>query len=171
MRKYSSLFWYVALFLISILVDRATKFFSLRLFGPSLNSGFSAQGAAFSKVTPYKINSYLKFELLFNRGISWGMFDSKSSLVFFFVSFFIFLITVVVALYAYQRYKQGHMIIGEVLVVAGSLSNIVDRIVYGGVIDFISLSYGAYAWPVFNIADVCIVVGAFVMMLGIWSKK
>ena len=153
MRKYSSLFWYVALFLISFLVDRATKFFALSYFHT------------------YKINNYIKFELMFNRGISWGMFDSQSSLIFFLVTTFIVIITLFVAVYGYKQFQAGHTIIGELLVIAGSLSNIFDRILYGGVIDFIALSWGKLSWPVFNLADVFIVAGVFIIMIGVWAEN
>ncbi|MFC1842318.1 signal peptidase II [Candidatus Dependentiae bacterium] len=154
MRKYSSLFWYVALFMLVLLTDRATKIFAL------LNTS-----------SDYYVTSFLKFDLLFNRGMSWGMFDSQSSLIFFLVSLFICLVTVVIAFYAYARYKSGHSIVGETMVVAGSFSNILDRIFYGGVIDFISIHVGAWSWPVFNIADACIVIGVIVISIGIWKQK
>jgi signal peptidase II len=67
-------------------------------------------------------------------------------------------------LYAYHQYLCGNSIIGEVCVVTGSLSNLIDRVVYHGVIDFIILSYNDFSWPVFNIADTIIVLGVGIMI-------
>ncbi len=48
-----------------------------------------------------------------------------------------------------HRFLQGHAVIGEVCVVAGSLSNLLIDGNYHGVIDFIEFSYRGYTWPVF----------------------
>jgi len=74
-------------------------------------------------------------------------------------------ITIGLSYYAYKRYVAGETIYGEVMVVAGSCSNILDRFVYGGVIDFIEVSYGQWMWPSFNFADASIVIGVGIMMM------
>ena len=49
------------------------------------------------------------------------------------------------------------------LILGGTLGNLYDRVVFGGVRDFLHWHY-AFEWPVFNIADCCLVVGAFVLL-------
>lgn len=110
------------------------------------------------------INSYLSFEVIYNRGISWGLFYSSSNYVFAGVSLAIAAITAIVALDIFIRSRSQLPILGEVLVVAGSCANLFDRAWYGGVVDFIGLSYGSYIWPLFNIADICIVLGVVIMI-------
>lgn len=51
------------------------------------------------------------------------------------------------------------------LIISGALGNLVDRLRFGHVIDFIEWHAGGYYWPVFNVADSCIVVGAVLMVL------
>ena len=51
------------------------------------------------------------------------------------------------------------------LIIAGALGNLVDRLRFGHVIDFVEWYAGSFYWPVFNIADSCIVVGAVLMVL------
>jgi len=68
-------------------------------------------------------------------------------------------ITVGLCFYAYHNDARGRSIIGEICIIAGSFYNLIDRVLYGGVIDFIILSYANVSWPVFNIADVMIVIG------------
>jgi lipoprotein signal peptidase len=51
------------------------------------------------------------------------------------------------------------------LILAGTLGNLYDRLVFGGVRDFLHLHYYAREWPVFNVADCCLVCGA-VLLLG-----
>jgi signal peptidase II len=51
------------------------------------------------------------------------------------------------------------------LIVAGALGNLIDRLRFGHVIDFVEWHVGEYYWPVFNLADSCIVVGAVLMVV------
>ena len=51
------------------------------------------------------------------------------------------------------------------LIIAGALGNLVDRLRFGYVVDFVEWYAGDFYWPVFNLADSCIVVGA-VLMVG-----
>jgi signal peptidase II len=51
------------------------------------------------------------------------------------------------------------------LMIAGALGNVVDRLRFGYVVDFIHWYWRGFDWPVFNVADSCIVVGAVMMVL------
>ena len=55
---------------------------------------------------------------------------------------------------------------GLSFVIAGALGNLLDRLVYGHVIDFIHLGF----WPTFNLADVFIVVGVILLLIKTWKK-
>ena len=57
------------------------------------------------------------------------------------------------------------------LIIAGALGNVIDRFRLGYVIDFIEWYYRSFHWPVFNVADSCIVVGATLMVLFNLSSK
>jgi signal peptidase II len=52
-----------------------------------------------------------------------------------------------------------------VLVLGGAVGNLIDRILYGHVIDFIQLYYQQWYWPTFNIADAAISVGAVLLII------
>lgn len=112
---------------------------------------------------PLYINSYLEFVLDFNRGISWGFFSSSDVKLFGLITGLVILVTCFLAIYTYMQYINKRNIIPEILVLSGSFSNIIDRFQYGAVIDFISIHVLDYYWPTFNIADISIVVGIFLM--------
>ena len=57
------------------------------------------------------------------------------------------------------------------LVIAGALGNVVDRLRFGYVVDFVDWYVGKYHWPIFNIADSCIVVGAFILVVSSFTKE
>jgi signal peptidase II len=56
-----------------------------------------------------------------------------------------------------------YLALGAVL--GGALGNLVDRIVYGRVVDFIDMGIGGWRWPTFNVADVSIVVGGVLLLI------
>ena len=51
------------------------------------------------------------------------------------------------------------------LILGGAAGNLIDRLVYGYVIDFIDVYYSSWHWPAFNVADAAISVGAFLLLL------
>lgn len=57
------------------------------------------------------------------------------------------------------------------LIIAGALGNVIDRIRLGYVVDFVQWYWRSFQWPVFNLADSCIVVGATLMVLFSLSRK
>lgn len=56
------------------------------------------------------------------------------------------------------------------LIIAGSLGNLIDRVCYGSVVDYISFSLFKYNAPIFNFADMCIVIGAFMLLYAVITK-
>lgn len=131
-----------------LLVDRITKLYAI----------------ANLKV-PHEVTSFLSGELVFNQGISWGMFNNGDGSNFLVVSMVVIFVTSILVYYAYTRIKLGYTIYGELLVIVGSISNILDRTLYNGVVDFISFHYSNYRFPYFNIADSCIVLGVCIMFI------
>jgi lipoprotein signal peptidase len=57
------------------------------------------------------------------------------------------------------------------LILAGTLGNLFDRLVFGGVRDFMHLHYYAREWPVFNVADCCLVCGAVLLLAQAFLVK
>jgi signal peptidase II len=154
MKKYASIAWYILLGIAIFAIDRFTKQVALANF-----------------VIPQPINSWLTFELTLNRGISWGILHSHSSLFFVLLSAVIVAMVLILAVYAFFRWSRGFYIIGETLALSGALSNIFDRVVYGGVIDFILFTVnGCAPFGIFNIADICIVTGIFIIFIGSYKN-
>jgi|ETNmetMinimDraft_2_1059921.scaffolds.fasta_scaffold33756_3 signal peptidase II len=71
-------------------------------------------------------------------------------------------------LYYYRRFPEDKKVTIPVgLILGGAIGNLIDRIFFGHVIDFIDFKI----WPVFNIADSAITVGAFILIVYIIRKK
>jgi len=57
------------------------------------------------------------------------------------------------------------------LILAGTLGNLYDRLVFGGVRDFLHFHWDRFDWPVFNLADCCLVCGAFLLLMQAFSTR
>ena len=124
-----------------------------------------------SLTEPWNIAPFLSFELSINRGISWGMLSSTNPYIFSGVTVIVGIFLAVFTWYTAQDREKGICSFTQMLVVVGGTGNLFDRIFYGGVIDFIHFHYGAWSFPSFNIADICIVLGVFLMLLQLILKK
>jgi signal peptidase II len=57
------------------------------------------------------------------------------------------------------------------LILGGAIGNLIDRLIFGYVIDFLDVYYQSYHWPAFNIADSAICIGAVLLILDSFKKK
>ncbi len=109
---------------------------------------------------------YLNFAMAWNRGVNFGLFGSDSEIMRY------VLITVALAITAFvwvwvKREGAGlWMQFGAGLLIGGALGNVIDRIRWGAVMDFINMSCCGLRNPYsFNIADIAIFAGAFALIL------
>lgn len=145
--KRQSLF-YIFIIVAIVAFDRITKLWALSV----------------CTLKPLVINEYLSFFVAYNRGMAWSLAASNNDIIFSMVTALAVCVTIIVGYAAYNRYVQGHIIVGECMVIAGSLGNLYDRSIFGAVVDFIECCYGNWCWPVFNVADVAVVIGVGVMV-------
>lgn len=67
--------------------------------------------------------------------------------------------------------SQKLMSIAYSLVLSGAIGNLIDRVSYGYVIDFLDFYYDSYRWPAFNVADAAICIGAFLIIYDAFTNK
>ena len=134
---------------------------------PELPALFSASKAIPAVIAPSPIIAIARFldlVLVYNPGISYGIFSNGGEIQR------IFLIVLSVIIIAYLIYwirssTSKFLSFGLCLIIGGALGNMVDRIIYGKVVDFISLHVFDYYWYVFNIADIAIVSGGLSVLM------
>ena len=129
-----------------IFVDRITKIFFSKLldYGESL------------KVIP----NILHMTLVHNTGIAFGLFKDQGAV--FIVVPIIAVILLIVTIYYYRQNDQvlsRTYIVAFSLILGGAIGNLIDRMQHGYVIDFIDFRI----WPVFNLADSAITIGAIIV--------
>lgn len=133
---------------------------NLLLLDISLKKIFSA----YSTGGYFILGDILKLKLAVNSGITFGL-DMNYYLI---ILFYLIIIPVLIFI-LFLEYKQKNYfnIWGLTFIIFGALSNLVDRLFYGAVIDYIDLKY----YSVFNLADVMIFLGVIVILLAGFLKN
>lgn len=146
---------------VTVFADLATKHWALRRLE-------TPEGIA----TPMElIEGKLAFVLARNRGGAWGLLQGASDAIRkpFFLLVSCVAIVFILSLYRRLAPTQRALKWGLPLVLGGAIGNLVDRIRYSWVVDFIDVHIvhngRAYHWPTFNIADIAICVGVGLMAI------
>jgi signal peptidase II len=110
------------------------------------------------------VTPFLNLVVVWNRGVSFGMFDSASAHAPWLLS--ALAVAVVVALVLWLR-RVDHPLPGIALglIIGGALGNVIDRVRFGAVVDFLDFHALDYHWPAFNVADTAICVGAGLLLV------
>ena len=120
------------------------------------------------------IRGYLDFVYTENRGIAFGQLQDGGALGRWFFVILAIVAAVGVLYYFLRTARTDDRVLGAcALLLAGITGNLTDRIRFGYVIDFISAHAGSYHWPVFNVADASICIGALLLAydLVVGSRK
>ncbi len=119
------------------------------------------------------IDNFFNLTHIRNSGVAFGMFAGVASQ---YKSMFFILISAVaiIAILSFFRHTpddQKMAQIGLILIFSGAVGNMIDRILYREVIDFLDFFYKDHHWPAFNIADSCITVGVGFMMIDLFKRR
>ena len=135
--------------LILVFIDHISKYWILSFLklGESLN-----------------LLPFLDLTLIFNSGIAFGLLDNLGNLG----SWLLYLlVTAIIIYFTYltlkAESKRESLIM--ILILSGGLGNVIDRTIYGYVVDFVHFNFNDYSFYVFNFADSLITIGA---ILYIW---
>lgn len=117
------------------------------------------------------IGETLRFLLVYNPGAAFGLYLGDYSRWIFMV------LTGGALIILYRLYRQtahGDLLrAGAIaMVAAGAIGNLIDRIRSDqGVVDFIDVGFGAHRWPTFNVADMAVSGGAFLLAYVLWGEE
>ncbi len=112
------------------------------------------------------INGVLNFTYCENRGIAFGI-GQGGAKIFALITLLIIIVALIYIAFKFNKLK-GLTVFGIALVISGGIGNLIDRLFRGYVIDYIDFSE-IVDFPIFNFADICIVVG--VIIIGISYLK
>jgi signal peptidase II len=110
-----------------------------------------------------KLNNFLSLDLVWNKGVAFGLF-SMNSVAFYNALTILILIIILIVLYL-SFTSSGFKKIAYLMIAGGAIGNVYDRIFYRQVPDFIDFHVGDFHWFIFNIADIFITFGVIFMIL------
>ena len=112
------------------------------------------------------IRNFMSLELLYNSGAAFGIL--KNSRILFCILTVIFCIALEFVYFRIPDEKKFGLLRIEIIVLtAGAIGNLVDRIKTGEVVDFLSFKFGNYYFPTFNVADIYVTVSAVTLFIVI----
>ena len=152
MLKYLSKKFYISSLIVFLIffLDRASKIYVVNLY----ETTYSAE--------LYK-SKFLNINLIWNEGIAFGLMSFEQSNLYNLLSLFIALIILIIFFMIIKSddFKRYPLL----LIFAGALGNLYDRVFYKAVPDFIDFHVGEFHWFIFNVADIFISIGVFFMIL------
>jgi signal peptidase II len=150
------LFWPVMLAVV--VVDQISKAVAEAVLSPA-------------RIPREVIGDVVRFTLVYNPGAAFGLYLGSYSR-WIFMSLSIAALGILFSMYRRTSPGDWWRTFALSLVAAGALGNLIDRFrsVYG-VVDFIDVGLGAMRWPTFNVADVAVSGGAFLLAWVLWEEE
>jgi len=119
------------------------------------------------------IDGFLSITYVRNPGAAFGFLAQASPLFrsIFFVLVTLLAIGMIVYYLVKSRADQPGLVFALSLILSGALGNLIDRLRFGEVIDFIDVYLSSHHWPAFNVADAAISLGALIMILQMVRQR
>ncbi|GGI91046.1 signal peptidase II [Legionella impletisoli] len=126
---------------------------------------------ATTHLSPYEPHSFfpmINFTLAYNTGAAFSFLSGAGSWHQWFFFSFSLVMSLVLIIWIIRTSSSAHLLLLALsLILGGALGNLVDRFTLGHVIDFIDVYYKSYHWPVFNLADSAICLGAVILLIDL----
>lgn len=116
---------------------------------------------------PVEILSWFNLALAYNRGAAFSFLAAAGGWQrFLFLGIGLIAVVIIVVWLRRLRADERQTALGLVFILGGAIGNLIDRALYGHVIDFIDWHYAGWHWPAFNLADSAITLGAVLVVIG-----
>lgn len=142
---------FLSLSLIVILIDQITKTWAMHTLMP-----YQAQ----------KIFPFFNLTLAYNTGAAFSFLNTASGWQNIFFIAIALVISVVLIVWLSRVKNNVYEVLGISFILGGAVGNLIDRIHYGFVVDFLEFHVYQHAWPIFNIADSAICIGVALILIG-----
>jgi len=143
--------FYFFFILFIFILDRVSKLWIISIFNPENN-------------LEIKISSFINLNLIWNKGIAFGLFSYGEKFEY---NLLTGLIIMIISIVFWMIIKtKGLEKYGFLMILGGALGNIFDRLYYSAVPDFIDIYYKNFHWFVFNVADIFITVGVLMLIIN-----
>jgi signal peptidase II len=114
------------------------------------------------------ISGFFNLVYITNTGAAFGFLAGDKTWLrqIFFVGVSCAALIVIALAYKHLKKQSGIFVYGLGLIAGGAIGNLIDRLRFGSVVDFLDFYLGTYHWPAFNVADSAITVGVGLFLLG-----
>jgi signal peptidase II len=109
---------------------------------------------------PIQITTFMNFDYALNKGVSYGLLSTHQQGLLVALSFAIAIMLVIWLRKASKPLPAASF----GMMIGGALGNALDRLLHGGVVDFVSLHWNTWHWYIFNVADIAIVAGVALLL-------
>jgi signal peptidase II len=151
-------------------MKRFTFIAALLLLADQLSKWWLLYGVSMIDGRVIEITSFFKLVMVWNHGVSFGMFNQGPSdyqpWILSGIALVISAFLVRMARQSQDRFEQ----LCYALIVGGALGNVIDRARFGAVADFFYFHIGELGWPAFNIADAAICIGVGLLLVSMLKK-
>jgi len=116
------------------------------------------------------LTSFFRFALAFNTGAAFSFLASAGGWQnYFFVGVAVVVSTIILFMFRKLQPRDMQLAVALMLVLGGAIGNVIDRLRFGYVVDFIDVYYRHWHWPTFNVADSAISIGAVLLILDAFN--
>ena len=121
---------------------------------------------------PVAVLPFFNFTLMHNTGAAFSFLADQGGWQRWFFAVLALVVSIVLAVWLSRlKAHETWLALALSLVLGGAIGNLIDRVYYGYVIDFIDVYYNASHWPAFNIADSAISIGAVMLVIDTFRSK
>lgn len=149
---------------LTLVADQVTK-----VWARTLPTMLAPNGQRYGVAQPV-VENFFDWRLSFNKGSAFSLFGEMSGARVFLSVVGIAAVLIILYMLHRARNDQTRLIYALGLVAGGAVGNLIDRIAFGQVTDFIVWKYYETEWPTFNIADVALVIGVGLLFLDMGKE-
>jgi len=155
--------WFTAFAVLTLLADQLSKLWARH--GLPVNARGIGEPVAV-------IKNFFDWRLSYNTGSAFGLFSSVTGARIFLTIVGVVALGAIMWMVHKARDEQRRLMIGLGLVGGGAIGNVIDRVAFGKVTDFVVWKWHTHEWPTFNVADaaLCVGVGLLFLDLGRQAK-
>lgn len=110
------------------------------------------------------VTSFFEIILTHNYGVSWGLFNTGAQANAYIFSTLAGVISIGLFIWMWQS-RSRFMSVALGMIIGGAIGNVIDRLRFGAVVDFLHFYWKGYSFPVFNIADAAITIGVCLIFI------
>jgi signal peptidase II len=150
-RRISTVWRWFALSAAIVAADQLTKWLVLSYFE--------------NRYPRVELTGFFNLVLVFNKGAAFSLFAQAAGWQTPLLAAFALAAAVIVSVLIVRNPGRGLLCLGLALILGGALGNLIDRLRFGHVVDFLDFHALGWHWPAFNVADSAISVGAVILIL------